>query len=176
MKNKDILFKKNRHYCFPFPFPWIKLGKIIKMRRVIKFDDSIKYKLPEEDQNDVNKLFGCSCGFHQVNSDRIGFRYNIQKDKVELVLYSYIDETRIPTRSICFVDINEEVVVELIINLENKETRSVKATVKRSNGDIYETGFNNKKCSWSWLKYTLGGYFGGNQTAPHNIKVWQKEY
>ena len=92
-----MLFLKNFHYCLPYTFPWMWFRKRDSMNITmdVKFDDSIVYDLGE-DQMDVNKLLGFAYGFHHINSDRIGFRYNIDMKKVELVYYGPLARKPIP--------------------------------------------------------------------------------
>jgi len=164
-------FKKNRHYCSPFPWPKFIKGTEINMANKVKFDESIIYELPGEDQHDVNKLFGASSGFHQTNSDRIGFRYNPERNQIEIVLYSYFDKKRVPTMSVCFINIGEEVEIYLNVSLV-ENARNVSAKVIKNNETIGEVNIQNKKCNWNCFKYSLGGYFGGNRKAPHEINIY----
>lgn len=195
--------KKGRHYGTPFPFPKclskfkLNLGttkidketnegqsrKIYWDTKWLSFDDTIRYDLGEEDQADVNKLFGFSYGYHHKNSDRIGFRYNIQKSNVELILYSYANGKRLPSIVIGDIEINEPFTVSLRVELQDDKriinTKIVPmrpdASREYENLKTYSTTIDDTKSKNKFFKYSLGLYFGGNRTAPHNILIHEYE-
>ena len=55
-----------------------------------------------DDHLDVNKLFGMSYGFHHKNSARFGWRWDLEKNLVEILGYTYVNGVR-SHRHICFV-------------------------------------------------------------------------
>lgn len=170
--------KKYRHYGTPFPFPHFfgcKTNRFFDSKS-IQFDDTIKYNIGE-DQLDVNKLFGFSYGLHHVDSDRIGFRYIIETNNVELVLYSYEKGTRLKTHSLCKVEIGEKVSISLYVGLNEDGKREGRVKiVSETRGVIVDETFI-REVKNPWIKYTLGLYFGGNRRAPHtiNIEEWGNE-
>lgn len=175
-----MLFLKNFHYCLPYPFPWMWFRKRDSMNITmdVKFDDSIVYDLGE-DQMDVNKLLGFAYGFHHINSDRIGFRYNIDMKKVELVYYLYVDGVRQKTRHLCYIDIGVNYEVNLNVCLPEDGVRDVKISVKNLDKndfvDIYNKEARIEFKKKPWYYYILGGYFGGNRRAPHTIRIKTKK-
>jgi hypothetical protein len=153
--------KQGKHYCTPFPIP--KLGDL-EVEQYISFDESCKYNLKTKDQADINKLCGLSYGRHHYNLDRIGWRYLVEEDVFELLTYSYVDGVRIPSISLGKVKANEKF--------------RAKVTTVLNNGKRIVTFKLNDRCvakeykvSKVWIKYTLGLYFGGNRTAPHDMVV-----
>jgi hypothetical protein len=153
--------KQGKHYCTPFPIP--ALGDW-KVEQYISFDDSCKYDLKTKDQADINKLCGLSYGYHHYNSDRIGWRYLVNEDVFELLTYSYINGVRIPSVSLGKVKANEIFRVEI-----STKTKNGKRFVVFELNDVCVS--KEYKVSKVWIKYTLGLYFGGNRTAPHDMKV-----
>ena len=134
------------------------------MEQYVTFDESCKYNLKSKDQADINKLFGLSYGWHHYNSDRIGWRYLVEEDVFEILTYSYVNGVRIPSILLGYVKANE------------KFRAKVRTTIK--NGKRFVVFELNDRCvakeykvSKVWIKYTLGLYFGGNRTAPHDMKV-----
>lgn len=170
-----MIFKKNKHYCTPFPWPLlytVETGRDYITEGYFTFDESIRYDLGS-DQTDVNKLFGYSWGWHHKNSDRIGFRYNPFLDNVEIVLYSYVDGKRVPATHIANVEIGQRIKIGLYIHIGSWATVGKSGISRYINVVIDENVILSKeyKGKDAGLGYTLGGYFGGNRRAPHQINI-----
>lgn len=133
---------------------------------VVKFDESCRYNLGNEDQMDVNKLVGVGyLWHHHKNSARFGWRYDIETNRIILSAYCYVYGRRV-IQHICFCEIEKEYMLmlnptSLSYHLHAYERYSSTclgiATIGHSHG---------KK-----LQYRLGPYFGGNQVSPHTIKI-----
>ena len=124
------------------------------------FDSSAIYKTQNPlNQLDVNKLIGFSdCGnHHSTTSHRIGWRYN---NGLELLSYNRNDGNFL-FQSITIININE------IINID--------MSFVDTNYIICIDGICDtmpRTCStWSGRKFALWPYFGGNETAPHDITI-----
>jgi hypothetical protein len=157
----DRIIKKGWHYSLPFTFGlhWKKT----KEDKVVWFDNSCRYIIHPEDQLDWNKLFGWSYGLHHKDSIRVVWRYNPLIDKIELSLYQYTEGKRLMYPTLCNVDINEPTPIKLeVINNIPTLIVACRDEVKIQQG-------MEVKPTWG---YTLGTYFGGNQVAPHDVKVW----
>jgi hypothetical protein len=165
--------KKGNHYPFPYfaiGLPkWISAKKITSVKRAFFFTDSCLYDLKDEDQGDVNKLFGFSIGYHHKTSFRFGWRANLKTRTIEIVGYEYHDYVRQTTMPICDVNINTWVYFDLqyspkgqteYVVIDNEEI-----VIKNTVNIIKNSG----------LGYTLGLYFGGNETAPQDIIVYRKK-
>lgn len=164
MSKKKI--KKGRHYCTPFPFPLFYIGKNnFHIISKVKFNSDCAYDIGK-DQSDINKLIGISYGFHHNQSDRIGWRYLPIKNKIELLVYSYISGvvTKFPISTIDFDKIYD---IEIKINIHKKENRR-NVVVYLDNKEIFNTTFKHNSTFWG---YTLGLYFGGNCVAPHTMHI-----
>jgi hypothetical protein len=124
----------------------------------IEFDGSCVYQTVDaENQSDVNKLIGISDGFSHVrNSARFGWRY--LDGKLELLGYTHFDG-KFDFQKICDIEIGREYQCKIEIGEEyffsvEEKSISMKRFPKSS-------GFN----------YYLWPYFGGNETAPHDITI-----
>lgn len=137
---------------------------------VVKFDETCRYDLGNDDQFDTNKLVGIGyLPHHHKNSARFGWRYWTERKEIELSAYCYVNGRRV-IQHICFCEIGKEYRIKLQV-LANSyyfdvyEQGSVKAA-----GVVFVDHFNRRK-----LKYGLWPYFGGNQVAPHDIKIELKK-
>jgi hypothetical protein len=133
--------KKGRNRASPLRLG-IHFGKTSESYEVI-FDESCRYDLVDEDQEDWNKLTGWSYGLHHQNSVRLGWKYNSKVDKILVCRYIYENGIR-----------REEDITEYEIGIKHTMRLSSKLIPK-----------------WG---YTLGLFFGGNKTAPHNMKIYLK--
>ena len=148
-----MIIKKGTHKSWQCPE--LILNRDI-IRYIVRFDDSCRYNIGK-DQGDINKLFGVGYfPHHQRNSVRIGWNYHPETDKIRLYAYWYINGVR-DWLYMDSVNIGEYVYLSIYIN---RGTHLI---------DIKEKTF--VIVSKGSFGYLLGPYFGGNQTAPHNINL-----
>lgn len=166
-----ITIKKGRHY------PWlIPLGLPIYVRKKTStirifnfmFSSSCLFDLHNEDEHDVNKLFGFSIGHHhKCNSFRFGWRPILKNKSIEIVAYEYHNGIRQKTIPIREVNINEwheymisyNPIKNRIYYFIDKKTFYIPLDLKKKHG----------------FGYTLGIYFGGNEKAPQDIVINKKK-
>jgi hypothetical protein len=155
--------KKGKHFSGIHLKLHLGVDKII---RKIVFDNSCIYNFKNEDQYDINKLFGLSFGHHHNNSARFGWRAN--EDKIEIYAY-YYSKGSICYANICSVKSN--VPYEYSILIENGVYIF---QVENSEGYVIGSHIANKAetCGWGYYLYP---YFGGNNTAPHDMIILMKE-
>lgn len=129
------------------------------------FDSSAIYTLPAADQHDINKLSGFSDNgsLHQQFSARFGWRWSDQR--LRLFGYVYNNGSMIE-KEIAAVDIGKVY------------TCSIKFTASEYIFTIEELNAQAKlpraaKTS-SAKGYKLYPYFGGNNPAPHEVRIWLK--
>ena len=155
--------KKNQHYSDQLFYKLCNFLNIVKVRHwSVCFDESCKYDLAGPDQFDVNKLFGFSIGFnHHQESIRFGWRSFGQE--IELSAYAYISGKR-TIETICTVPLNTQ--VDLFLAVESSNYRwtvftrnSLYRETKIPKGEPFSVG------------YSLWPYFGGNQSAPHDMEI-----
>jgi len=163
--------KKGRNYPFlgfinVFP-KCVKKDKPTYMRRCFRFTESCLFDLHDEDQHDVNKLFGFSIGWHHKTSFRFGWRPILETGQIEIVCYEYHNGVRQLTKPIRKIEINSSYQFELSYHpLEQKTEYTILNTKKLIN--LFEKPYLKKK---SGLGYTLNLYFGGNEKAPQDIVI-----
>lgn len=162
MKLKTYKIKKGNHFSKWFPCLFNKT----KLEFQVSFDESAEYHFDDEDQHDINKLYGFSdCNWHHhKNSARIGWRWDEETNQVELLAYCYVNGKRI------FTPITK---VEIY--------KWVDCSIEIKNGAyVFKIGdkqaFVLRNCNRKrWLCYKLYPYFGGNKKSPHEIKITIKE-
>ena len=130
----------------------------------VRFDSSCIYKVKAENATDINKLYGFSdCGSsHQVNSARFGWVWN--GSVIELYAYCYAESNR-NSKFLGTVAIGRE--VELGLAVEPGKyvftLNGFKEYMQRScNDDTSES-------------YQLFPYFGGDEVAPHDVRIFIKD-
>ena len=137
-----------------------------ELNLIVFFDSSAVYVASDsKNQSAINKLYGFSdCSeFHHENSARFGWRW--YENELQILAYCYKDSVRI-----------EKFISAIPINKENY------CGVKTS-GSKYVFSLNGKLdsldngCSSTIDngKYFLYPFFGGVETAPHDITIRIKE-
>lgn len=157
---------KRRPHWWPFLlFPW--LGYDVKsMTRTVYFDFNCKYDLPgEDDDPDVNKIFGLGYLPTGKESARFGWNYNLQSGKINIFAY-YHSGGVVGFTKICEVLIG----VKYMMILSAHSTLYSFSVVNMRNyitvGTLTVTKSHKRK-----LSYRQGLYFGGTQVAPHDITI-----
>lgn len=127
------------------------------------FDEAAEYTSQRaNNQSDINKLIGFSqcTKHHKKESARIGWRW--YNDQLQLLGYVYNDSKR-SFKLLGSIPINQE--VNLRIDIENDGYRfsgdGLTETVIPRDSENCDNGEN----------YWLFPYFGGDETAPHDILI-----
>jgi len=170
------VIKKNTRRPFPwfnFPMPiFLRKGHSYSISKHYLFTDSAIYHFEDDDQYDVNKLFGFSCGYHHNTSFRFGWRPNKDLTKMEIVGYEYFNGVCTQVIPVCEVMLNipynytltyDGTLNEVIYDIKGVYPNNVYAYAKRS--IVLKHNFN--------IGYKLYLYFGGNKKAPHDIIIYQ---
>ncbi len=126
----------------------------------IEFDSSAIYKCVDSlNQYDINKLIGWSdCGEdHMENSIRFGWRW--LNDNLEIHWYKH-ENGDFSFSKICDVDICKEHSYELTITDWDYKMRVDGTCV-----------WVSRNCVYAGNRYQLYPYFGGDETAPHDIRI-----
>jgi hypothetical protein len=155
--------KKSEHSSGLSFWPQILKQKMFKR---FKFDSSCEYDLKDVDQFDINKLFGWSQLYHQHNSCRLGWTWNLKKKKMEIYAYCYVNGKRL-NEYICDVDLDTWYCGQIWLE----------------NGNYYFRVLSDKKdeiLGYASIPYgfkvnagyLLKPYFGGNESAPHEMKIF----
>lgn len=162
-----MIFKipQGKHKSVPFRF-WIWFRKKI-FKWEVTFDKSCVYNIAGVDQGDINKL--CGVGFlpgHHTDSARFGWRYDLDKQQIELLAYCYINRTRF-LKHLCYCNISIPYHIEL--HVYNGNYQFYCTDFADLAGVISEVNITNRHSKK--FKFRLGTYFGGNKTAPHDILI-----
>ena len=126
----------------------------------IEFDSSAIYKCVDSlNQYDINKLIGWSdCGTdHLENSIRFGWRW--LNDSLEILWFRHLNGN-FEFEKITSVETNEVI----YLDLELKDDKYILGV----NGVVVEV---DRPCTQDFKRYYLYPYFGGDERAPHNIKI-----
>jgi hypothetical protein len=142
----------------------IKKVELDALRFMVIFDSTSIYKtVKAENQNDINKLYGFSdSAAHHENSARVGWRWN--GSAIELHAYCYANGKRAS---------------KLMGTVELGREEAVSIRVKPGQ---YLFDFNGKTVTMDRgrketkaIGYQLYPYFGGDETAPHEIRIYIRE-
>lgn len=134
----------------------------------VMFHPSCRYDIGHPDQLDINKLVGIGyLPHHHRHSARFGWRYDKDRDRIEVMAYCYMGGKR-QMQSIAFIEIGKSYRLELYVT-----DRTYNFYVSDDNiqffkplGDAIVPHYHKKK-----LQYRLGTFFGGNRPAPHDMKI-----
>jgi len=125
-----------------------------------RFDSSAIYTTADkENQADINKLYGfsdCSSS-HHTNSARFGWRWT--GEDLEIHAYTYVNGER-NSKYITSVAFDKAFDYSLTAHPDQYQF-----TVK----DV--TIFMERSCAGPASGYVLYPYFGGDETAPHDINI-----
>jgi hypothetical protein len=164
MKSTNFaIIKKGNHYS-GFSLPQITFGDQTIIHRLI-FTDSCRYNLNNEDQLDVNKLFGIGyLPSHHQKSCRFGWRYNVEKDQMEILAYWY-DGGKRYFEHLCWVNIGEA--ATYLVKSTKDRHYLIAKTSSGTFTKILDFGH-------SLIGYKLKPFFGGNQKAPQDILILEE--
>mgnify|MGYP006972337173 CR=1 FL=1 len=148
----------------PIPNPFVFFDKS-KLKFIVHFDSSAIYQNQvKRDRRDINKLMGFSDHFslHHRYSARFGWRW--LNDSLQLTAYCYNKGIR-SFKEICNIP------------LYSFDTCEIKIS-----GNQYIFSVNDQSISMprtaggkNAVGYKLFPFFGGNESAPHDIHIYIKE-
>ena len=162
MKSKKYLIPECAHRSGFYPNFFFNI-KRIKYEAI--FTESCLYVFDNEDDADVNKLFGLSFGFHHKNSVRFG--WNNDGDNIAIYTYCYKQGER-QIKKILSIPINSKHTFEINVFESYYE-------MKIFNNEGGLIGWENiERAKTINCGYKLFPNFEGNQPAPHDIKIWMK--
>lgn len=127
-----------------------------------KFDESAIYQSKDPvNQLDINKLYGFSeCNQqHQKNSARFGWRW--LSGQIEIMAYVYNDGQN-SWKHVGYVNPGEKHLYTIRIVEDKYEFLLDGNSVMMDRTSKCDIGFF----------YKLYPYFGGDETAPHDIRIW----
>jgi hypothetical protein len=160
---KLFCIKKGKHSSgFHFGLTFTK-----KIAFKAMFDKSCLYNLKSIDNYDINKLFGFSTThYHHRQSARVGWRC-LDGENIQIVTYSYKDGLFHREQVLGTVKPGEE----FLCSIEDVEDYYIYRFTK-GNEDVVVK--DEKMPDWFLFHYLLWPYFGGNNPAPHDMKLYLK--
>ena len=158
----NYTIKKGEQYCDKSSFKGIETSE---MKFIVKFDSSAVYQTADPaNQYDINKLFGFSDnnGPHHVFSARIGWRWSDNA----LRLFGYIyNESKVEYKELAPVAIGKEIACSI----------KVTATSYIFSVDGVMLSMQRLSTTPQAKGYQLYPYFGGDEVAPHDIRISIKQ-
>jgi hypothetical protein len=135
------------------------------LKFTVRFDSSCIYKtLAPENQWDINKLYGFADNnaLHHQFSARFGWRWS--EGALRLFAYTYNNGER-SSKELGTIPIGKDVKCAIVVK-----------------GEQYVFSVNDKEVaiprhstSATARGYQLYPYFGGDETAPHEVRIWIRE-
>ena len=136
-----------------------------ELKFIVKFDSTAIYtSLTQGNQYDINKLYGFSDNNmkHHSYSARFGWSWNHEA----LRLYGYVyNNGVVASKELAVIPIGKE--VSCSIKVTNHTYEFFINDVRKGTLDRYAT-------TSKAVGYRLYPYFGGDETAPHNVDIWIK--
>ena len=154
--------KQGQQYCDQSTYRPVD---ITEMKFVVRFDSSAIYQsTAAENQFDINKLYGFSDNGtnHQQYSARIGWRWS--DNALRLFAYVY-NAGVVSSKEISTITIG----IEVNCSIKIREGQYL-FTVNDHTEQMPRSASTQKGTG-----YQLFPYFGGNEAAPHEIRIWIKE-
>lgn len=134
------------------------------------FDFSCVYLLANGDQEDRNKLFGISYSLSpHKESARVAFRYSPEKRLFIMSGYCYVQGQRIMI-DLCDVMVNRKYLGRIVVKKGYYQFLIFQKEDMAPMGIDSVPKWHNRK-----FGFKLGLFFGGNQTAPHDITIQIKK-
>lgn len=153
---------KGEHYAIGNNYKQVTLSE---MAFTVRFDSSCIYQTANpENQDDISKLYGFSdnSAMHQDYSARFGWRWS--GGALRLFAYTYNKAVR-ESKELAVVPIGQAI------------TCSIKVTSGAyvfSVGKVSET-MPRLSTTPTAKGYQLYPYFGGDEAAPHEVRIWIKD-
>jgi hypothetical protein len=135
------------------------------LKFTVRFDSSCIYKtVLAQNQWDINKLYGFADNgaLHHQYSARFGWRWS--EGALRLFAYTYNNGER-ASKELCTIGIGKDVRCAITANGE-EYIFSV---------DDKTTKMPRHSSTSSARGYQLYPYFGGDETAPHEVRIWIRE-
>lgn len=152
------LIKKGNNYCEGNAYP---IGTFKKVRFKAIFDSSCIYtNVIANNQYDINKLFGFSdsATHHQQNSARFG--WNWEGGKMHIHAYCYVHAQR-QYKELGTVPLNAAQDFQIEV-LPGKYVFTLNGKADTMNRGSLQT---------EAIGYKLYPYFGGDEPAPHDVRI-----
>ncbi len=160
------VIKKGNHYHTGLDGAWGSRKHF--GRQAYFFADAAYESVIPVNQLDINKLIGFSdCGAvfsNHNNSARFGWNWDPTTQMIKLHAYTYVNSER-QWAYIKSIPLKTTVTLNLSVEGYFYTFQADQVTVKMPR-------HCDSKWAWGWQLFP---YFGGDETAPHDIHIWLKE-
>lgn len=157
-RNIQYVIKKGEHYAEPTSY---RLLASEELRFQVQFDSSAIYQtVSKENQYDINKLYGFSDNNseHHLYSARFGWRWS----DGALRLFAYVYNAGVPvSRELASIPIGASLECRIRVSGNQYIFYYGDNWISMPRGSTTPVGQG----------YMLYPYFGGNETAPHDISI-----
>ena len=160
---KTFLIKKGRHRVSGFHFGFNFDDEFSK---TVVFTESCRYTLPEVNKHDINRLYGFSNGDHTENSACIGWRWNEDKELVDLVCLMLIDQETLSSEDYALDLLSVPIDAEINVSIELVENHYV---LRATHNEI--TAIKKFEAESELPGYYLYPRFGEKIAAPQRIEI-----
>lgn len=157
----EYTIKKGQNFADQNPFRPVDTDELVFK---VKFDSSAVYRTVDpQNQYDINKLYGFSDNNenHHKYSARFGWRWS--DNALRIFAYVYNNGV-VSSKELGIVAIGAE--IHCVLKTTSSEyiftLNHITSTMPRESKTQKAKG------------YILYPYFGGTETAPHNVKIWIK--
>ena len=137
---------------------------VSEMNFIVRFDSSAIYTtLAKENQYDINKLYGFAdnASSHHQFSARIGWRWS--DNALRLFAYVYNDAA-VVSKELGIISIGEEIICNI----------KIEGSQYLFTANEYFQQLPRASKTYAGQGYQLYPYFGGDEPAPHDVRIWIK--
>ncbi len=135
------------------------------MNFMVRFDSTAIYQTSDPiNQYDINKLYGFSDNSAQHHEYSARFGWNWNHGSLHLYAYVYNDGV-LQTEEITVISVGAEYQCSIRVTSDQYQFSVNNSTVSLPRSATTHSGDG----------YKLYPYFGGDETAPHDIRIWIKE-
>ncbi len=158
---------QGRHFCLPRIFRTRRRPERVSW--LVVFEENCAYDLGDEDQKDWNKLLGLFYNLFDPldNTAMVGWRWNLDTERMELNAYYHIDGNREFTRPLLDVPLREPVRIDLLVDYERKTYTTVLKRLDDGKQATHRQTFAHDRTRC----YEINTYFGGNEASPQAVTV-----
>jgi hypothetical protein len=167
---KTYTIRAGEHYNSGTNFSVCAGKRTLRFR--VRFSPTCIYDLGNNNQWDINKLYGLSQGYHQTDSARFGWRWLLAEQKIEVLSYCYVGGVRRPAQRICLLDPGQVAAFKLTVQ-DTVYTFQYLSTTGKLLAEVREP---RKHAGLESTNYKLFPYFGGDEVAPHTMDIAIQEY
>jgi len=151
------------HYSTKYLKPYLFKDKI---EFAFKFSNNCGYFFGNENDLILNTIFGISFGHQHKNSIRLGWKWSVQEQCIEIYPYAYINGKYIQELNKCLSKIKPNELTYCTIEINSNNFNISIVTLNSANS----TKITKPKLIK--IGYYLFPYFGGKLPAPHDMDIY----